>query len=525
MPTAGKIATLQKLLSGGINRIVSGGVFMRSILALLLAVWLPGASAQAANVVFSDGFENGDGERWRQLGDCKALLALPRSGELALRCKAGNSVLFSKDAISEMGILELWVKPETDTTSYRIHVLLSDLPSVNALWQPVALIEHNGGEVNYKAHRVSIDDPARRYLRLDIEATNGGIDLDDVQIDRILLATALQKNEQRIVSGILDKLRQDQNIALQAESFRTLGVNYAAQIDLQRQYLEYANALHSGIALALASSERNKMANPLAYASFRSIISDIKRVTTPLQQARLNSMIKPFGDLATATLNVVSGGAYSAFAEPFKSFLAASFDKSSYSDAGLSRTDRKFAEHNGLKIYQDAERFLAELEKELQLVTTLDTELLSIQKTIDSFRRNLDKQLRDTLQHASMARSQETVSRALSKDEQVRQKLMHEVAGNISLKANSYLNEGNSTELVRFVLKTSEQLEQTQSYKDQFNQITSAMLTYYDRFERSVSSSQNPFSEKTDKNSWDNHAQKARTYLEQSKQSFSRAYL
>jgi hypothetical protein len=81
---------------------------------------------------------------------------------------------------------------------------------------------------------------------------SGILDLDDVMVERILLATALQKNEQRIVSGILDKLREDQNIALQAESFRTLGVNYAAQLDLQRQYLEYANALHSGIALALA---------------------------------------------------------------------------------------------------------------------------------------------------------------------------------------------------------------------------------------------------------------------------------
>ncbi|MBZ9612680.1 BAR domain-like protein A BdpA [Rheinheimera maricola] len=498
---------------------------MRNIIALLCAMWLPGAFAQASVIVFSDGFEQHDANAWRQLGECQPLLAIARSGELALRCQSGNSVLFSKVAINEMGVLELWVKPATDITAYRIHVLVSDLPNIDALWQPVALIEHSGGDVNYKAHRVSIDDPARRYLRLDIETTNGIIDIDDVQIERILLATALQKNEQRIVSGILDKLRQDQNIALQAESFRTLGVNYAAQLDLQRQYLEYANALHAGIALALAGSERNKMANPMAYASFRNIIGNTKRVTTPLQQARLSSMLKPFGDLATATLNVVSGGAYSAFAEPFKSFLASSFDKSSYSDAGLSRADRKFAEQNGLQIYQDAERFLAELEKELQQVSALDMDLINIQKNIDSFRRNLDKQLRDTLQHASMARSQETVSRALSKDETVRQKLMQEVAGNISLKANSYLNEGNNTDLVRFVLKTSEQLEQTQSYKDQFNQITSAMLTYYDRFERSINSSQNPFTDAADKQAWDHHAQKARGYLQQSKESFNRAYL
>lgn len=495
---------------------------MRMLFAMFSALWL--SALQASQVVLLEGFEQ-ETDYWRQLGDCKALLGIPRSGELSLRCQAGSSVLFSKQAFSEMGVLELWARPDSIATAYRIQVLVADQPSLNALWQPVALIEHNGGDTSYQAHRVSIDEPAKRYLRLDIEAVNGAVDIDDLQVERILLATALQKNEQRIVSGILDKLRADQNIALQAESFRTLGANYAAQLDTQRQYLEYANALHSGIALALAGSERNKMSNPMAYASFRSIINDTKRVTTPLQQARLNSMLKPFGDLVTATLNVVSAGTYSAFAEPFKSFLASSFDKSNYSDAGLSRSDRKFAEQNGLKIYQDAERFLAELEKELSQVAALDNDLLQIQKSIDVFRRALDKQLRDTLQHASLARSQETISRALSKDEQVREALKAEVAGNIRLKANSYLDEGNNTELVRFVLKTSEQLEQTQSYKDQFNQIASAMLTYYDKFERSVNSNQNPFTEPADKQIWENHAQKARNYLQQSKESFNKAYL
>ena len=149
----------------------------------------------------------------------------------------------------------------------------------------------------------------------------------------------------------------------------------------------------------------------------------------------------------------------------------------------------------------------------------------AMQKSLEQFRLGLDKQLRDTLQHASMARSQETISRALSKDETVRQKLMMEVAGNITLKASSYLHDGNNTELVRFVLKTSEQLEQTQLVKDQFNHITSAMLTYYDRFERSVAEAQNPFTDNADKQIWEKHAKQARTYLQQSKQSFHRAYL
>ncbi|WP_423186916.1 BAR domain-like protein A BdpA [Alishewanella sp. d11] len=481
--------------------------------------------AKPVSTVFSSDFEQGGLTQWRQLGDCQLTSELVRSGEGALRCAQGNSSLFSRAALTEQGLLELWVLPESEQTSYRIQVLVSDSNALDSTWQPVALIEQPLGSSGYKAHRISIDDPGRKFLRLDIEALHGFVQIDDLHIERILLGTALHKNEQRIISGILDKLRRDQNIALQAESFRTLGTNYAAQLEIQRQYLDYANALHSGISLVLASSERNKMSNPMAYASFRNIISDTKRVSSKLQQARLNSMIKPFGDLVTATLNVVSAGTYAAFAEPFKSFLAMSFDRSSYQNAGLSRADRKFAEANGLKIYQDAERFLNELERELQQVSQLESDLAQILLTIDSYRRELEKHLRDSLLHANIAGSKENISRVLSKDENVRQQLIEAVAGNISLKAGSYLNDGNNTELIRFVLKTSELLDAMQSYKDGFNQITSAMLTYYERFERSIAAEQNPFTEKADREAWENHARKAREYLQQSKASFTKAYL
>ncbi|CAM5225553.1 BAR domain-like protein A BdpA [Alishewanella longhuensis] len=498
---------------------------MRYFALLCCAILVTPVFAKPVSTVFSSDFEQSNLTQWRQLGDCQLTPELARSGQGALRCASGNSSLFSREALSEQGLLELWVLPESEQTSYRIQVLVSERSTLDSAWQPVAVIEHQAGSMGYKAHRISIDDPGRKFLRLDIEAQHGFVQLDDLQIERILLGTALHKNEQRIISGILDKLRRDQNIELQAESFRTLGTNYAAQLEVQRQYLEYANALHSGISLVLASSERNKMSNPMAYASFRSIVSDTKRVSSKIQQARLNSMIKPFGDLVTATLNVVSAGTYSAFAEPFKSFLATSFDRSSYQNAGLSRADRKFAEEHGLKIYQDAERFLTELERELQQVSQLDHELAAIQRAIDTYRRDLEKHLRDTLLHANIASSKENISRVLSKDDGVRQKLIAAAAGNISLKAGTYLNDGNNTELIRFVLKTSELLDAMQSYKDGFNQITSAMLTYYERFERSVAAEQNPFTEKADKEAWENHARKAREYLKQSKESFNKAYL
>ena len=354
---------------------------------------------------------------------------------------------------------------------------------------------------------------------------NGDLALDDISLDRILLDTALQKNEQKIISGILDQLKTNRNYEVQAESFRALGKNYAAQLESQRQYLEYANAIYSSITFVLASSERTKMSNPMAYASFRTILEDTKRVASPLQQARLNSMVKPFGDLVTATLTIVSAGTYAAFAEPFKSFLATTFDRSNYENADLSRKDRRFAEENGLKVYEKAEKFLTELEKELAQVTALDLELQLMLKNVEVFRKDLDKHLRDYLQHGGVARSQENFSKVMSKEESNRAKITGEVASNVTNKAQGYLATDNTTELVQYMLKTSEKLEGMQEFKERFNQITAQAITFYDRFDRSIAPEQNPFTDAKDKAAWEAHAKKARSYIQQSKEGFTKAYM
>lgn len=476
-----------------------------------------------AQPVFKADFEGSSS--WNILSGCQLQHELARSGQQALFCSRGPASLVTPALVTEPGMLELWVKPENAYTSYRINILSSASLKADAPWQQIGLIEMSASSADYLAHRISIDDPGRKFIRLDIESSNGGIALDDVSIERIGLDVALQKNEQRIVSGILDRLKQNKNPELQAEQFKSLGQNYAAQLETQRQYLEYANAIYASITLVLASSERNKMSNPMAYASFRSIISDTKRVSSPLQQARLTSMVKPFGDLATATLNVVSGGTYSAFAEPFKSFLAATFDKSNYENADLNRKDRKFAEQNGLKIYENAERFLNELEKELQQVNALDNELGNMQKLVESYRKDLDKQLRSYIQHAGLARTQENFGRVMSKEESIRGSISSEIAANIGNHAQQLHDREQNTELVQYLLKTSEQLESVQEYKERFNQVTAAALTFYDRFERSIAPEQNPFTDSADKTAWENHAKKARAYIKESKEAFSKAYL
>lgn len=496
-------------------------------LMLLLGVLMTGyAKANSTELVFASDFE-GDrlAQPWSWLMGCQFEGAEPRSGESALLCAEGNSSIVSKYPVSETGLLEFWIKPQNPQTQYRINVLTSPALKLDTQWQHVALIDVMPNSTEYLAHRVSIDDPSRQYIRLDIEAIHGPVSLDDLSLGKISLDIALQKNEQKIIGGILDKLKQDKNYEVQSESFRTLGKNYAAQLESQRQYLEYANAIYSSITFVLATSERNKMSNPMGYNTFRSILTDTKRVASPIQQARLGSMVKPFGDLATATLNVVSAGAYSAFAEPFKSFLAATFDRSNYDNSDLSRSDKKFAEENGLKIYQQAERFMGEIEKELQQVTALDNDLVNMQKTLDTFRKDLDKHLRNYLQHASIARTPENYSRVMSKDEQTRAKIIAETSSNISAKAEALLASNSNAELVQYMIKTTEKIDDLQEFKERFNKITSTMITFYDRFERSIAVEQNPFSDANDRAVWEQHAQIARNYIRQSKEAFTKAFM
>ena len=501
---------------------------MRIIAAVLLGLSSQFVQAKAAEVVFSADFEANNNVINFLSGCAQSTIedaSLVRSGAGAAICGPGSSTMVSKQAIAEQGLIEFWVKPENAQTSYRINIMTSASLKLDSPWQQIGMIETQAGNPAYLAYRISIDDPSRKVLRLDMEATNGRIAMDELSVERILLDTALSKNEQKIITGILDQLKLNKNYQVQSESFRTLGKNYAQQLETQRQYLEYANGIYSSITFVLASSERNKMSNPMAYSSFRNIIADTKRVASPLQQARLNSMVKPFGDLATATLTVVSGGVYAAFAEPFKSFLAATFDKSNYENADLSRKDKNFAEENGLKVYEKAERFLTELEKELVQVNALETDLQVMLKNVDSFRKDLDKHVRSYIQHGGLARTQENFGRVMSKDEATRQQVMEEVGNNVTLRAQGLLNLENNTELVQYVLKTSEQLEAMQEYKERFNQITASVITYYDRFERSIAPDQNPFTDPADKASWEQHAQKARSYIKQSKEAFTKAYM
>jgi hypothetical protein len=497
---------------------------MAKYLLGLMACVLVSPWAMAGSKVLHSDFES-NGVGWSLLYGCQLGDASPRSGKGSMRCEPGSSTMISKQATAEMGLMEFWIKPENEFTDYKITILTSASTRLDSVWTPIALIEGPAGGTNYLAHRISIDDVARKYLRIDIDAHNGSVSLDDVSVEKLMLDTALQKNEQKIISGILDKIKQDNNYELQAESFRTLASSYSRELETQRQYLEYANGIYSSISLVLATSERNRMANPLLYSTFKSILTDTKRVSSPLQQARLNSMVKPFGDLVTATLNVVSAGAYSAFAEPFKSFLATTFDRSNYENADLSRQDRKFAEHNGLTIYQRAESFLAELEKELQQANALDQELAQILRNTDSYRKDLEKYLRDYMQYGGLPRTQENYSRLISKEESLRSQAMLEVRENIARRANALSDARKQTELVQYMLRTSDHIEGTLAFKERFNQLTAQVITFYERFERSVAKEQNPFTDAADKALWEKQALKARDYVKQSRDAFLRAYM
>jgi hypothetical protein len=148
-----------------------------------------------------------------------------------------------------------------------------------------------------------------------------------------------------------------------------------------------------------------------------------------------------------------------------------------------------------------------------------------MQKLVESYRKDLDKQLRSYIQHAGLARSQENFGRVMTKEDSIRASISNEIAANIANHAQQLHDREQNTELVQYLLKTAEQLESVQEYKERFNQITAAALTFYDRFERSIAAEQNPFTDASDKAAWESHAKKARAYIKESKEAFSKAYL
>ncbi|MGL4837333.1 MAG: BAR domain-like protein A BdpA, partial [Shewanella sp.] len=156
------------------------------IFTLLLGVFSQiSANAKENELVFASDFEgNPLAQPWSWIMGCQLAGAEPRSGESALLCAEGSSSIVSKYPVAEAGLLEFWVKPQNSQTQYRINVLTSPVLKLDAKWQHVALIDVSPNANEYLAHRVSIDDPSRQYIRLDIEAVNGPISLDDLTLDK-----------------------------------------------------------------------------------------------------------------------------------------------------------------------------------------------------------------------------------------------------------------------------------------------------------------------------------------------------
>lgn len=500
---------------------------MKYISTILLCLLFSTPSWAQRTLIFKNSFE-GDVEikKWSLVYGAELVKENARSGSAAVLVNEGEASIRTQSQLSEQGVLDFWVKTSAPTTEYTITLRVASSQNNDTDWVQVGQVTGKNETGEYYAKRISVDDPGKKYLRIDFEVTNGQLWIDDVSVQKILLGTALQKNQQKIITEVIDKLRADKDYQVQADALRTLGKNYSAQIDVQRQYLEYANGIYSSVTLAMATSERGRMANPLAYETFKKIVDDTNLVSSPLQKARIASLLKPLGSIATNSLNVMTQGAFSAFAEPFKSIVSIAFERSNFENAGISRAARKFAEKNGLVTYEKAEGFLAEIEKEMVMLAALDKDLQDIQRELDKYRKDLSKHLQDSLIAGGLGRGQENYNRVLSKDETVRNQALQEITNYFMLQAESYQNHSSSnTDFVQFMMRATRNMEETQVYKDRFNQIASSVITYYDKFERSVAKEQNPFSDEKDKKVWEMQASKVRGYLQESKQAFTKAYM
>jgi len=490
---------------------------------LLLSLCLPVFAEDKSSVFFSD--FDGESPKWALMYGAEMDTGQAHSGDKSIKIENEASIR-TKAMVAEAGTMEIWLRSSTPVTNYKIKVFVNTSLSNDSGWVQVGNLEGTNNDTEYHAKRVSVDDPGKKYIRLDVETVGGLLEIDDITIDRILLSTALQKNQQQVFDEVMGKLRDDQSYQVQTEALKKLGDTYTSQIEIQRQYIEYANGIYSTISLVLATSERSKMANPLGYATFKHVIDDVKKVSSPIQKTRLDSLIRPFGDIATASLNIVTAGAFTAFAEPFKSIVATTFEKSSYENAGVSKDAQKFAEKNGLQTYQTAEKFLGEIEKELAKANGLDKDLADIQTDVDRFRKDLSKHLKDYLVYGGQDKMAENFSKVMSKDDQIRATALKSINEGFARQAEAVQTRSTSNaQLVQFMLRANSNIDELQEYKERFNQITSAMITFYDKFDKSIAPDQNPFSNADDRKAWEMHAIKTREYIQQSKEAFKKAYL
>ncbi|MET0357738.1 MAG: hypothetical protein ABW044_13230, partial [Cellvibrio sp.] len=455
------------------------------------------AYADDKSSVFSSDFDN-ESSKWALMYGADIETGHAHSADKSIKIENEASIR-TKNMVAEAGTMEIWLRTSTPVTNYKIKVLVNSSLSNDAGWVQAGVLEGTNSDTEYHAKRVSVDDPGKKYIRLDVETVGGVLNIDDISIDRILLSTALQKNQQLVFDEVMGKLRDDQSYQIQTEALKKLGDTYTSQIEIQRQYIEYSNGIYSTISLVLATSERSKMANPLGYATFKHVIDDVKKVSSPIQKTRLDSLIRPFGDIATASLNVVTAGAFTAFAEPFKSIVATTFEKSSYENAGVSKDAQKFAEKNGLNTYQTAEKFLGEIEKELAKANGLDKDLADIQMDVDRFRKDLSKHLKDYLVYGGQDKQSENFNRVMSKDDQIRSAALKNINEGFAKQAEAVQTRSTSNaQLVQFMLRANSNIDELQEYKERFNQITSAMITFYDKFDKSIAPDQNPFSNADD---------------------------
>ena len=114
----------------------------------------------------------------------------------------------------------------------------------------------------------------------------------------------------------------------------------------------------------------------------------------------------------------------------------------------------------------------------------------------------------------------------MSKDEATRTAALQEVTNYFMVQAESYQNHTSSnTQFLQFMMKATGKIEESQVLKDRFNQIAASVISFYDKFNRSIAPDQNPFSEDNDRKIWEDHALKVRAYIKDSKEAFTKAYM
>lgn len=515
-----QMAERTRILSAGSHR-RRGRAGRRSLAAGLVLVLgclvAFGTQAQGASQ-YEANFSNAEPQRWT--GEFE-LRADPEGGgknSFSLACRHGSDcTLVSSGKVQDPGMLEVQVR--TESKSVRVQVSVSTARSLNEPWSEKSRTEVQVGKTYTPVH-LAIDDVGAHFVKLHLSAANPGLLIDSISIARISFEALTSVAASESTRKMLDAYVNNSDNQALANSLRDTGRDYVAQIDTQATNIARVKAILATFSLADVVDARMRMANPIAYKGFRENVETARQVASPMQQLRLNSLLKPLGDIATGVTNVITGGVYSAIAEPLKSTFAVILDETAWGNRDIGRSVRKdLSGDKARDSFMAMSEMMDQFSSELAVVEALSTTRGQVSTQGRELVTEFEDGLKRYLGIVTTPGSPQYASVFLSDDHRAKDSARAEIRKFFDKAAS-----GGTPLVLQLSIQAGDKLRAASDSVSRYESFRANAKSYYSQLRASLAPSRNPFVRKADREEWEALAATTRVKLKVAEAAFDEAF-